>query len=78
MHRSTIGEYLNGQKRGVKYRQESLIERINVPTFEPLLLELQHFTECILENKTPVVTATDGYLALKMAVQIRDTILDLG
>jgi virulence factor len=73
-HRSTIGEYLNAQKRGVKYRQESIIERINVPNFEPLFLELQHFTECILENKQSFVSAKDGFLALKLAVQIRDTI----
>ena len=74
MHRSTIGEYLNANKRGVKYRQESIVERINVPTFEPLFLELQHFTECILENKPTFVTAKDGYMALKLAVEIRDLI----
>ena len=75
-HRSTIGEYINAQKRGVKYRQESIIERINVPTFEPLFLELQHFTECVLENKPTFVTAQDGYQALKLAVQIREKILE--
>jgi predicted dehydrogenase len=75
-HRSTIGEYINAQKRGVKYRQESIVERINVPTFEPLFLELQHFTECVLENKLPFVSAKDGYMALKLAIQIRDIILD--
>jgi predicted dehydrogenase len=75
-HRSTIGEYINANKRGVKYRQESIVERINVPTFEPLFLELQHFTECVLENKDPYVSAKDGYMALKLAVQIRDLILE--
>ena len=75
-HRSTIGEYINAQKRGVKYRQESIVERINVPTFEPLFLELQHFTECVLENKPTFVSARDGYMALKLAVQIRDMILN--
>jgi predicted dehydrogenase len=75
-HRSTIGEYINANKRGVKYRQESIVERINVPTFEPLFLELQHFTECVLENKPTFVSAKDGYMALKLAVQIRDMILD--
>lgn len=75
-HRSTIGEYINAQKRGVKYRQESIIERINVPTFEPLFLELQHFTECVLEGKTTFVTAQDGFNALKLAIQIREKILE--
>jgi len=75
-HRSTIGEYINAQKRGVKYRQESIVERINVPNFEPLFLELQHFAECVLENKPTFVSARDGYMALKLAVQIRDMILN--
>jgi predicted dehydrogenase len=75
-HRSTIGEYINANKRGVKYRQESIVERINVPTFEPLFLELQHFIECLLEDKTPYVSAKDGYMALKLAVEIRDSILE--
>lgn len=75
-HRSTIGEYINANKRGVKYRQESIVERINVPTFEPLFLELQHFSGCVLENKTPYVSAKDGYLALKLAIEIRDLILE--
>jgi len=76
IHRSTFGEYLNSNKRGVKYRQEGIIERITIPSFEPLLLELQHFVECILENKTPFVTAKDGYNALKLATLIRDSILE--
>jgi len=75
-HRSTIGEYINADKRGFKYRQESLVEKINVPTFEPLFLELQHFTECIIDCTNDYVSARDGYLALKLATQIRDAILD--
>lgn len=75
-HRSTIGEYINADKRGLKYRQESIVERINVPTFEPLFLELQHFIECIIDCKYSYVSARDGYLALKLATQIRDAILE--
>jgi len=70
--RSTIGEYLNNNSRGVKYRQESIIERIYVPTSEPLLLQLQHFIDCIHSNKTPDVSARDGLNALRLATQIRD------
>jgi predicted dehydrogenase len=72
IHRSTQGEYLNAIKRGVKYRQESIIEQISIPAFEPLLLELQHFVDCVLEKKAPFVTALDGYEAMEMAIQIRD------
>ena len=50
VHRRTVGEYLNLNHRGVKYRQESVIERIHVPIFEPLFLELQHFVDCVVEG----------------------------
>ncbi len=76
-HRRTIGEYLhNKSQRGVKYRQESVVESIHVPMFEPLFLELQHFVDCILENKSPLVTAQDGLKALRLATVIRNTIFD--
>ncbi|HEY5670172.1 MAG TPA: Gfo/Idh/MocA family oxidoreductase [Anaerolineales bacterium] len=76
VHRSTFGEYLNSNRRGVKYRQEGIIERINIPSFEPLFLQLQHFVDCILEEKTPYVTAQDGYDALKLTLYIRDCICE--
>jgi len=34
---------------------------------EPLKLELQHFAECILENKEPLVTGLDGLKALEIS-----------
>ncbi len=72
VHRRTIGQYLNSNKRGVKYRQESILERIVVPVVEPLFSELQHFTDCVQERKTPMVTARDGLRALRLATQICD------
>jgi predicted dehydrogenase len=75
IYRSTIGEYLNNNHRGVKYRQESIVEQIQVPSFEPLFLQLQHFVDCIYEGKTPSVSARDGLNALQMAYDIRDRIL---
>jgi predicted dehydrogenase len=76
VHRRTIGEYLSQNHRGVKYRQESIVERIHVPPFEPLFLELQHFIDCILEGKSPAISARDGLSALRLAVTIRDAILE--
>lgn len=70
VHRRTIGEYLNSNK----YRQESIVERIHVPIVEPLLTELQHFTQCILEGKTPSVPARDGLKALRLATLVREMI----
>jgi virulence factor len=72
-HRSASGEYLN-YKRGVKYRQESIVERIHVPNFEPLFLELQHFVECILESKPSLVPANDGLKALRLAKRVQDSV----
>lgn len=35
---------------------------------EPLKLELQHFAECILENKKPLINGEDGLKALQIAM----------
>lgn len=76
VHRRTLGDYVNHKNSGVKYRQESLIERIVVPAMEPLFLELQDFVNCVIENKTPQVTAADGYNALRFVLLLRDKILE--
>jgi len=73
LHRSMTGEYLNNQ-HSVKYRQESLMERLHVPLAEPLFLELQHFVDAIIEERPPVVSAMDGLQALQLANQIRSMI----
>ena len=75
VHRRTMGDYVN-QKNSHKYRQESFIERIVVPTMEPLFLELQDFVTCVAESKTPQVTAEDGYNALRYVLLLRDKILE--
>ena len=75
VHRRTLGDYIN-HKNGVKYRQESLIERIVVPAREPLYLELQDFVTCVIEQKKPQVTAVDGYNALRFVLLLRDKILE--
>ena len=74
IHRRTKGEYLNHNHRGVKYRQESIVERIHVPTSEPLFLELQHFIDCVLRNKSPLIPARAGLETLRIAIAIRDEI----
>lgn len=74
-HRQTIGEYLNQNHRGIKYRQESIVERIQIPMFESLFLELQHFVDCILEGKPSLVSARDGLRALRLAEAIQHDVL---
>jgi virulence factor len=74
VHRRTVGEYLSQNHQGIKYRQESIVERIHVPMLEPLLLELQSFVESILENKPSSVPARDGLKTLRLATVIRNII----
>ena len=75
IHHHTMGEYINHGQRGVKYHQESVVERISVPSFEPLFLELEHFVNCVINGKHPLVSARDGYEALHLTNQIRDDVL---
>jgi predicted dehydrogenase len=76
VHRRTLGDYVNHKNSGVKYRQESLIERIVVPAMEPLFLELQDFVNCVIDSKRPQVTVADGYNALRFVLLLRDKILE--
>jgi UDP-N-acetylglucosamine 3-dehydrogenase len=53
------------QKLWIEDAKENLQPRF--PWQEPLKLELQHFADCILEKKKPVITGVDGLKALKIA-----------
>jgi len=75
-YRCTFGQYVNSNQRGITYHQESIVERINVPIFEPLFLQAQHFIDSVLDHTAPMVSARDGYFALRLAVTIRDQVLE--
>jgi predicted dehydrogenase len=66
IHRRTFPQYLDNHNV-TKYRQESIIERIHVPMFEPLMLELRHFVDCVRENRPSQVPGSDGLRALRLA-----------
>jgi UDP-N-acetylglucosamine 3-dehydrogenase len=53
------------QELWVENAKETLQPRY--PWQEPLKLELQHFAECILTKKRPLITAADGVKALQIA-----------
>jgi predicted dehydrogenase len=74
VYRMTTGEYLNHSQQGVRYRQESIVERIYVPASEPLFLELEHFVDCILQSRSPLVPARAGLETLRVAARVRDAI----
>lgn len=66
VHRRTFPRFLDGNSM-TKYHQESIIERIYVPASEPLMLELQHFVDCVRQNQPCQVPGYDGLRALELA-----------
>ncbi|MFN3980603.1 MAG: Gfo/Idh/MocA family protein [Caldilinea sp.] len=74
VHYRTVGEYINHHHDGVKYRQESVVERIHVPIAEPLHAELDHFVMCVRTRQQPRVTAEHGLRTLRIAEMIRTQI----
>lgn len=72
--RRTLPEYLANRQRPLRYRQEGLVERIHIPTAEPLWLELQDFIRCVQDGSRPRVSGEDGLRAIAMATRIRDEV----
>ncbi len=69
VHRQTSSEH-QLSKDALRYKQESLIERIFVHKDNPLKLELQHFLDCV-QNGTPRNVAVDKELySLEIALDI--------
>jgi UDP-N-acetylglucosamine 3-dehydrogenase len=56
----------NSQELWIENAAETVQPRC--PFKEPLKAELEHFTECIIEKKNPIITAEDGYNALEVAM----------
>ena len=54
------------QELWIENAKETLQPR--TPFQEPLKMELQHFADCILEKKKPLVTGVDGLKALEIAI----------
>jgi predicted dehydrogenase len=75
LHRQTTHAYVSQNRRSLKYRQESVVERIQVPFFEPLFLQLEHFLDCVCDGTQPLVSARDGWQALELAEAIRQAAL---
>jgi len=76
IHRVEHAEYVGEQ--GARYRQSGVIE---IPYLEhqgePLLLEQQHFIDCVRNRTQPVVGGQEGLKALATALRIRDEAIRL-
>jgi len=71
VHRQSSSDYML-TKDSLRYKQESLIERIFVHKDNPLKLEIQHFLDCV-ENGTPRKVAVDNELySLEIALGIME------
>jgi len=69
IHRRMVPQYLDNHHT-TKYRQESLIERIYVPMFEPLMLELRQFVDCVRGEGDNPMPGSDGLRALELATTV--------
>lgn len=72
IYRRTYPEYLSNHQRPLRYRQANLLERVDISTAEPLMLELQDFARCVCEGAKPKVSAEDGLRALELAARVRE------
>lgn len=71
VHRQSSSDYIL-TKDSLRYKQESLIERIFVHKDNPLKLEIQHFLDCV-KNGTPRKVAVDNELySLEIALEIME------
>jgi UDP-N-acetylglucosamine 3-dehydrogenase len=72
VHRIEHSEYL--AEGGARYRQSGLVE---IPFLsqhgEPLMHELRHFAECVINRSRPSVSGEDGLAALEVCLAVRDS-----
>ncbi len=73
IHRQASSAYFMS-KEELKYRQESLIERIFVHRGNPLKLEVQHFLDCAMRNAERQISAESELRSLKIALRVLDRI----
>lgn len=69
IHRQSAPEYVTDDG-AVRYRHESIVERLAVDNIEPLKNELQSFLEAISTSSEPVVSGEDGLQAMQIAQDI--------
>jgi predicted dehydrogenase len=78
IYRRMLPEYVTNHQRPLRYRQENVVERIYIPTAEPLMLELQDFIACVRGGRRPKVTVEDGLRAVELAARVREQFRAVG
>ncbi len=74
VHRQASSEHVI-TRGALRYRQESLIERIFVHKDNPLKLEIKHLIDCVTRGAVRVVSADEELRSLQVALQLLE-ILD--
>ncbi len=69
VHRQSSSEH-QLHKGALRYKQESLVERIFVHKENPLKLELQHFIDCVKNGSPRKVAVDDELYSLEIALDI--------
>lgn len=73
VHRQSSSDYIL-TKDSLRYKQESLIERIFVHKDNPLKLEIQHFIDCVKNGTPRKVTVDNELYSLEIALGIMEQI----
>ena len=71
VHRQSSSDYML-TKDSLRYKQESLIERIFVHKDNPLKLEIQHFLDCVKNGTPRKVTVDNELYSLEIALGIME------
>lgn len=74
IYRHSVPEYVE-EDGSVRYRHESIVERLQVPNGEPLRFELKSFLEAVDGNHDPVVSVEDGLRVIELADAVEKTAL---
>ena len=56
--------------KGVVNVTEGKREEIPIDSKEPLMIELEEFVDCVINNKKPIVSGEDGLKVLEVASKI--------
>ncbi len=73
VHRQASSEHIV-TRGALRYKQESLIERIFVHKDNPLKLEIKHLIDCVTQEATRVVSVDEELRSLQVALQILETL----
>lgn len=74
LRKQVSSHYVFDQPKAM-YRREFLVEQPLIGKDEPLRLEIEHFIECLREQKQPLVSGEDGKRALEAAQSIKKSLI---